>query len=161
MNILVITGTQKFPFNRLIKAVDVLASRHPEYHIFAQIGTSNVTPKYMDYRPFIDKDEMQGKLKDADIVLTHGGTGSIISALKLKKPVIAAARLAQYDEHVDDHQKEIIERFQEDGMLVEVRDFSEAGLQRAIERAKLLDVPEYKSGTDEVIREIRKRIEAC
>lgn len=161
MNILVITGTQKFQFDRLIKAVDVLASRHSDYHIFAQIGTSGVTPKFMDYRPFIDKDDMQAKLKNADIVLTHGGTGSIISALKLGKPVIAVARLAQYEEHVDDHQKEIVERFQEDGMLIEATDLSEAGLQKAIEKSKELSVPEYKSGTKAVIDELRKRIEAC
>lgn len=161
MNILVITGTQKFQFNRLIKAADILASRHHDYHIFAQIGASEVKPKYMDYRPFIDKDEMQKRLKGADIVLTHGGTGSIISALKMQKPVIAVARLARYGEHVDDHQKEIVERFREDGMLVEATDLTEAGLQKAIMKVMDLSVPMYKSGTDQIIAELKKRIEEC
>ena len=48
------------------------------------------------------------------MVITHGGTGVIIGAVKQGKKVIAVPRLASYGEHVDDHQVQLLREF--DGM---------------------------------------------
>ena len=161
MNILVITGTQKFPFNRLIKAADELVKTYPDISGFAQIGTSTYIPSYLNYKEFLSKDEMNQKLRKADAILTHGGTGSIISALKISKPVVAVARLAKFEENVDDHQKEIVEEFKKDGMLIEAEDLSESALYKALTEAVKMPKITYQSNTDNVLNELRRIIESC
>ena len=52
-----------------------------------------------------------------DVVVTHGGTGAIIGAVKDNKKVIAVPRLAKYGEHVDDHQIEIVRQFGDMGLI--------------------------------------------
>lgn len=44
--------------------------------------------------------------------------GSIISSLKKGKKVIAVPRLHKYQEHVNDHQKQIVESFSKKGYII-------------------------------------------
>ena len=104
--IFITLGSQKFQFNRLLRAVDELCEKgtvDAEY-VFAQIGYSDYLPKNFSYKKFLDRDEFSKEMGKADIVITHGGTGAIIGAVKKGKKVIAVPRRAQYGEHVDDHQ---------------------------------------------------------
>ena len=64
--------------------------------------------KIFDLIPMDEFDEM---IKKCDLLITHGGVGSIITGLKNNKKVIAAARLSKYNEHVNDHQLQIIDNF--------------------------------------------------
>jgi UDP-N-acetylglucosamine--N-acetylmuramyl-(pentapeptide) pyrophosphoryl-undecaprenol N-acetylglucosamine transferase len=78
--------------------------------------------------------EMQALLRDADIVICHGGTGSFITALRQGCRVIAMPRLFERGEHYDNHQFEIAEAFAARG-LVEVA-LEASDLPAAIARAK-------------------------
>lgn len=80
--IFITLGSQKFQFNRLLKAVDKLYTNE---EIMAQIGYSDYLPKNYKYKKFLDRDEFSYYMKKADIVITHGGTGAIMGALKRKK----------------------------------------------------------------------------
>lgn len=53
---------------------------------------------------FIEYDEVLAELREADAVIAHGGTGSIITALSAGHRPIVVARRAELGEHVDDHQ---------------------------------------------------------
>ena len=78
--------------------------------------------------------EMQALLREADIVICHGGTGSFITALRQGCRVIAVPRLFERGEHYDNHQFEIAEAFAARGLVevaLEVED-----LPAAIARAK-------------------------
>ena len=57
-------------------------------------------------------------MSKASFIITHGGVGSIISSLKLNKKVIAVPRLSKYNEHVNDHQLQIIEDFDKQGYII-------------------------------------------
>ena len=57
-------------------------------------------------------DEIQRLLRDADIVVCHGGTGSLITALREQCHVIAVPRKFSRGEHYDDHQSEIVSAFE-------------------------------------------------
>ena len=110
--IFVTLGSQKFQFNRLLKAIDELYEKKIiTLDVFAQIGYSDYLPKNYRYKKFLDRDEFNNEMENADIVITHGGTGAIIGAVKKGKKVIAVPRLAKYGEHVDDHQLQLIEQF--------------------------------------------------
>ena len=68
--------------------------------------------------------EFEKLIDEARLVITHGGAGSILTAIKKNKKVIAAARLAKYKEHHNDHQKQIIGEFVKEGYILELDDFS-------------------------------------
>lgn len=106
--IFVTLGTQKFQLNRLLKLLDDLCrTQKIKEEIFAQIGHSDYCPMHYSYIDFLDKKIFEKKVKESSLVISHGGAGSIMSALKENKPVIVFPRLRKYKEHVDDHQLEI------------------------------------------------------
>lgn len=77
----------------------------------------------------------------ADIVITHGGTGAIIGAVKKGKKVIAVPRLAKYGEHVDDHQLQLVKQFDDLNLICPCGDTNE--LAEAIETVKHTEYAEY------------------
>ena len=110
--IFVILGTQKFQLNRLLKTLDQYVEKGIiKDKIIAQIGYSDYLPKRYEYVEFLNKEEFDSMIQKADVVISHSGVGSIISALNAKKPVIVYPRLAKYREHIDDHQMEIAYAF--------------------------------------------------
>ena len=119
--IFITLGSQKFQFNRLLKAVDELNLKE---EIFAQIGYSDYIPKNFKYKRFMDRNEFSSYINKSDVIITHGGTGAIMGALKKGKKVIAVPRLSEYGEHVDDHQLQIIEEFKELNLLYSCEDIS-------------------------------------
>lgn len=151
--IFVIVGSQKFQFNRLLRALDELieagAVTEP---VFAQTGESDYIPKHFEGVPFLDRASFAQKVAQSDIVITHGGTGAIIGALKQGKPVIAVPRRAQFGEHVDDHQFEIIGQFGSMGMLVPCYLMEELGAK--LKEIAEVDVVPYQSNTTCIIENI-------
>lgn len=112
--IFVTLGSQRFQFNRLLKKLDELVENKVITEpVFAQIGYSDYKPVNYEYKDFIDRSEYLSREKDASVVITHGGTGAIVSAVKQGKKVIAVPRYAKYGEHVDDHQLQILKEFDE------------------------------------------------
>lgn len=59
------------------------------------------------------------------MVISHGGTGAIVKALKKGKKVIAIPRQAKYGEHADDHQFQIVDFMYENGYVYKVVEMSE------------------------------------
>lgn len=107
--IFITLGSQKFQFDRLLKEVDKLVGEQfINQEVFAQIGYSKYKPKNFAYKDFLDRSEFARMEEKSEIVITHGGTGAIIGALKKGKKVIAVPRLARFGEHVDDHQLQLI-----------------------------------------------------
>ena len=92
----------------------------------------------------------------ADIVITHGGTGAIVGALKKGKKVIAVPRLAKYGEHVDNHQLQLIEQFRESNLICECRNCN--NLWKALKVAKSTEYTRYQSNTGRIIDSIEEFI---
>lgn len=84
--IFITLGSQKFQFDRLLKAVDELYEKKILLQeTFAQIGYSSYKPQHYKYKKFLDRDEFGKEMSKADIIITHGGTGAIIGAIKKGK----------------------------------------------------------------------------
>ena len=148
-------GSQKFQFNRLLKAVDDLIEKKCiTMEVFAQTGYSDYIPKYYPYQPFLDRKVFEEWEEKADMILTHGGTGAIIGAVKKGKKVIAVPRLKNYHEHVDNHQLQIIEQFTELGFIIPCQEISE--LSDCLKNAEHFSVKKYLSNTDNIIADIEK-----
>lgn len=110
--IFITLGSQKFQFDRLLKKVDDLVEQGIiSDKIIAQIGASEYIPKHYEYVKFMDREKFAETIDQCSVVITHGGTGVIIGAVKKGKKVIAVPRLAKYGEHVDDHQLQLLQQF--------------------------------------------------
>lgn len=146
-------GSQKFQFDRLLEAVDQLYERGQILEpAFAQTGCSDYRPKHYPYQPFLDRDAFSEKMDQADIVITHGGTGAIIAAVKKGKKVIAVPRLARYGEHVDDHQLQLIEQFRELNLICACLNTED--LAQALVQVRHHTYSQYVSNTSAVIESI-------
>lgn len=153
--IFITLGSQKFQFDRLLKAVDDLVEQGIiTEEVFAQTGYSTYEPKQYSFKPFLDREEFAEKQDLADIVITHGGTGAIIGAVKKGKKVIAVPRLAKYGEHVDDHQLQLIEQFKEQNLICGLQDCSE--LEQAIRLVQEHAFHSYQSNTIQIINSIEQ-----
>ncbi len=126
--IFVTVGSRKYPFDRLFVKLDELVEQGIiNDEIFAQIGTSSYKPRYFEYKDFISSDEFEEKILTADIVISHGASGSIMKALNAGKNVVAVTRLAKYGEHINDHQIQNNEAFSENGYVLSVYEMDELG----------------------------------
>ena len=95
-------------------------------------------------------------MEKADIVITHGGTGAIIGAVKKGKKVIAVPRLAKYGEHVDDHQLQLIKQFDELNLICSCQDTDK--LEIALDTVRRTSYNSYKSNTFNIISSIEEYI---
>lgn len=109
--------------------------------------------KILDYVPV---DQFNDWMRQADILITHGGVGSIITGLKERKKVIAAARLKEFGEHTNDHQLQIIENFSQEGYLLPLNDFDQ--LEEVLEKAKTFSPKPFESNTKNFISYLEKEI---
>lgn len=117
--IFVTVGSRSYPFDRLFQKLDNLYENGIlSDDMFAQIGTSSYKPKYYTYKDFITPEEFEQKILVADIVVSHGASGSIMKALNAGKKVIAVTRLEKYGEHINDHQIQNNEAFSENGYVL-------------------------------------------
>lgn len=133
--IFVTAGNQKFQFNRLLKAIDELVDREIiQEPVIAQIGYSTYLPKHYEAVDFMCKEEFHRTVQDCSLLITHGGAGTILEGLELKKRIVAIPRRKAFGEHVDDHQVEITEVFEKMGCICVCREMKE--LSNCIEMAK-------------------------
>lgn len=126
--IFVTLGSQKFQFDRLLKKIDELIdSGVITDKVTAQIGASTYIPRNFEYVDFMDREKFAATMDECSVVITHGGTGVIIGAVKKGKKVIAVPRLAKYGEHVDDHQLQLLKQFDELNIICACYDTEELG----------------------------------
>lgn len=132
--IFVTVGSRNYPFNRLFEKLDSLCEEGViKDSIFAQVGTSTYQPKNYKYKDFISQEEFLEKINVADIVISHGASGSIMKALNAGKKVIAVTRLEKYGEHINDHQIQNNEAFASNGYVL-MTDLELADLGECIEK---------------------------
>lgn len=106
------------PFDRLVEMVaEAKRSGAIPEQLKLQVGTGGVAPTGLDVVETLPFDEVQRVLDDASIVICHGGTGSLITAMSKGCHVIAVPRLAALGEHYDDHQAEITHAFAKRGLI--------------------------------------------
>lgn len=115
LKIFVCLGTQDKPFKRLL---DLLEKADIEADIVVQSGYTSFESKKMKCSAYFSPEEFKAKLQWADIIISHGGVGTIMQALKLGKKIIVIPRLACYKEHQNDHQVQICENFAKRGYVL-------------------------------------------
>ena len=158
--ILVMLGTQNNSFHRLLEEIDNLIKKGViKEKVIVQAGYTEykTTNKQMKILKLMPLDELEDLIEQADLIITHGGVGSITLSLKRGKKVIAVPRLHEYHEHVNNHQKEIVQTYDEKGYIVGVQDVKE--LQEALSKIKNFEPKKYQTNNQKMLKIIEDFID--
>ena len=156
--ILVMLGTQNNSFHRLLEEIDRLIEKKViDEEVIVQAGYTKYQSENMQIIDFMSKQELQRLQQEADLIITHGGVGSIITSLEKGKKVIAVPRLHKYGEHVNDHQIEIVDKFNKNGNIIGINEVDE--LEEAINKAKNFKPKKYIENNKKMLDIIEKYIE--
>jgi UDP-N-acetylglucosamine transferase subunit ALG13 len=102
--VIFVTVGAQMPFDRLVRSVDAWASRHPEHHVLAQVGDTGHPPAHLHWTARLDSATFRRCLYEADLIVTHAGMGTILTAMELGKPTIVMPRRGHLRETRNDHQ---------------------------------------------------------
>ncbi len=152
MRIFVTVGTQVQPFERLF---NMLENIDIDAHVIMQTGSSNFISKKYECNKFVN--DFDEQIKKADLIICHGGIGSILGSIKQEKKVIAVARLSQYNEHVNDHQVEIVDEYSKIGYIKKAENQIE--LKNTIKNIDAFVPKKFESNNERFIAELEEIID--
>lgn len=127
VRVVVTVGTAvEFPFGRLVRALAPLLAPGGDLELKAgrpvevlwQTGCSPVDDLDITATPFLPAAELSAALAQADIVVSHAGTGSALAALAAGRFALMSSRLAANGEAGDDHQRELAEELAARGLAL-------------------------------------------
>ena len=156
--IFVSLGTNDKSFKRLLDKIDSeISLGNIKDKVVVQSGYTKYESKNMDIIDLMPMDLFNKNISECDILITHGGVGTILDGLKLGKKIIAFPRLSKYQEHVNDHQVEIINEFYECGYILtgEIDD-----LVSLIDKCKVFNPKSYTSNNYKFNKLIRDYIDS-
>jgi len=133
--IFVTVGTHTQSFDRLLQEVDrLVGERAIKEKVVGQIGNSAYEPRNFRWFRFTSFEKLDKLYSGADVLVTHGGAGSILNGLDRGKPVVSVPRLKKFDEHVNDHQMDLVKFLEKKNKIIAVYDVR--NLRKAISAAK-------------------------
>lgn len=155
--VLVLLGTQNNSFYRLLEEIEKnVENGNIKEEVIIQAGYTKFEPrtKKQEIKVFntIPKKELDDLIEKADIVISHGGVGSMITANQKGKKVIAVPRYKKYHEHVNDHQVETIDIFAKRGYVIPLRNVED--LEQALMQVKSFEPVIYQKDESSNIIEI-------
>lgn len=113
-------GTQGADFSRCLKMVEqLIEDENIQDEVIAQVGNTAYRPKNMKCFEYVTETDYQKYIAEANVIVTHAGSGALFSCIKKGKKAIAVARLAKYGEMVNDHQTELVRKLTEGGYLLD------------------------------------------
>lgn len=156
--IFVILGTQDKKFTRLLNQVDIEINNgiiHEE--VIVQAGVTKYESNKMKIYDLISMNEFKKNIKNSEYIITHGGVGAILDALKYEKKVIAIPRLKKYNEHENDHQLQIVKKFEQLGYIIGCYDTNDLG--KIIKKIPNFKPKKYKSNNANIIKLLENYID--
>jgi UDP-N-acetylglucosamine transferase subunit ALG13 len=105
VKVFVTVGAQ-LPFDRLIAEVRRLESINL-IQVNGQVGETSLNLP-SNYKRYLGADEYSMAIHECDVIISHAGMGSIITALDYAKPIIIVPRRKEYNEHRNNHQLDTI-----------------------------------------------------
>ena len=92
--ILVLLGTQNNSFHRLLEEIEKnIKDGTIKEEVIVQAGYTKFQSYKMRIVDLISKEQLEQFQDEANLIITHGGVGSIVSSLKRGKKVIAVPRM--------------------------------------------------------------------
>lgn len=156
--IFVILGTQDKPFSRLLNALEKeIKKENIKEKLIVQAGSTKYESKYMEIHDYLDMKSFNKYINDADYIITHGGVGAILDSIKKNKKVLVVPREQKYDEHENDHQIQITERFTKMGYILSCMNTKDISLK--IQELKEFKPKKFVSNNKKLISKIEEYID--
>ncbi|HJU36733.1 MAG TPA: glycosyltransferase [Gaiellaceae bacterium] len=131
--VLVTVGTDAFPFDRLIRWIDSWLVEGGAERVRCVVQHGSAGPaEHADSRALLDFREFEQLVAEADVIVTHGGPGTIVLCADRGKKPIVVARLPEHGEVVDGHQVPFARRLDAEGDIALVE--SEHELHSMLDR---------------------------
>lgn len=119
-----VTVGHQTPFDRLVEAMDRWAESSG-HDCLAQIGDGRHEPRHMRFSRWMSPQEFQQAMEQADAIVAHAGTGTILTAMQLGKPVLVLPRHSSRQETRNDHQIATARHFAAAGHVLVAHDEAE------------------------------------
>lgn len=149
--ILITLGTQDKQFTRLLdKVQEQINKGNIHEKVVVQAGHTKYDSNDMEIFDLIDREKFSSLISECDLLITHGGVGSIITGLQSNKKVIVAPRLAKYGEHMNNHQLQITENFSKVGYILPLYENDDLG--DALKTVRKFKPKKFKSNTVNMIK---------
>lgn len=156
--ILVLLGTQNNSFHRLLEEIEKnIEDGTIKEEVVVQAGYTKFESKKMKIFGLVPKEELEKLQQQANLIITHGGVGSIITSIRKEKKVIAVPRLHEYGEHVNNHQIEIVNNFNNQGYIIGIEKVED--LKQAILKSNEFKPNKYEINNELMIKIIEEYIE--
>ena len=156
--ILITLGTQDKQFKRLLDLVQEQINKgNIKDKVVVQAGYTKYESNDMEIFDLIDRHEFSKLINECDLLITHGGVGSIINGLQHNKKVIVVPRLAKYDEHMNDHQLQITNNFAKAGYIIPL--YENDSLENVLKKINAFKPKKFKSNTDNIVKVIENFID--
>lgn len=114
--IFVTVGTHTEGFERLVRWMDEIAAELDE-EVLIQLGHTSVRPEHAEWFDFKDIEEIIEITQDSELVVGHGGAGTILTTLETGTPIICVPRLEDLGEIYDNHQFELTRKLADKGTI--------------------------------------------
>jgi UDP-N-acetylglucosamine transferase subunit ALG13 len=151
--IFVTVGTLHYPFDRLLHAVAELPGGEEVVVQCAAPWHASDRVRWIRDLPY---DELVAHMRDARVVVSHAGVGSVLTALRIGRRPVVVPRLERYGEAVDDHQLAFGRKLAELGHVVLVED--PRTLAEAVAETPPDELPEF--GVSALALELRDELGA-
>lgn len=156
--ILVLLGTQNNSFHRLLEEIEsCIKKKIIKEEVIVQAGNTKFKSENMKIFDLISAKKLKELEKEANFIITHGGVGSIVDCIKLNKKVIAVPRYHKYEEHVNDHQLQIIQTFDNQRFIKGITEVEDLG--KAIQEIENFEPNKFEASKGRIIELISKFIE--
>jgi exopolysaccharide biosynthesis glucuronosyltransferase PssE len=119
--IFVTVGNATTGFRRLLEAVDELAEAGAfgNDYVFIQSGNNpGFKPRYCEHETFITMELFSKSIQEANMVISHGGAGTLMHVLRAGKVPVVMPRRKHYGELVDDHQNDLVRSLAFEGRVI-------------------------------------------
>ncbi len=148
--IFVILGTQDKKFPRLLEEVEkLILDGTIQEKVIVQSGNTPYHSKVMEIYSSLSPKKFLSFMEQSDYIITHGGVGTILDALKMNKKIIAVPRRKEYKEHENNHQIQIVQKFNQEHYIIgcdEVED-----LKKKIAKVSTFKPKTYAFNNDQMV----------
>lgn len=99
-----LTVGSQLPFDRMVRLVDGWAKDNPSVKVIAQVGRTDYVAHSLECFQDFSPKQYALMIESCSVVIAHAGMGSILTALRYGKPIVAFPRRGELMETRNDHQ---------------------------------------------------------
>ena len=157
--VLVLLGTQNNSFHRLLEEIQRnIDNGNIKEEVVVQKGYTKFESKNMTLYKQLPLDKIKELTLKANFIISHGGVGSIINSIQNNKKVIAVPRLKKYNEHVNNHQLDIIKSFNNMEYIIGLNGVEELG--EALKKVQNFQPKPYIKNTGHILNIVENFIDS-